>query len=186
VMEGRNERIKRFYAQVWLADSAEATEIIAQAGPGGQVHRGRAASTDRASIRDFSHAIGNVADGHAAAGGASAVAPLDYAIRAFWPALCKCLMSPVCDGDLTSLVHLSNEFRVVPGTLPMGPGQQLASEAQIVEVTDGASGRTIRVTGHVTRAGKPVVAVDTSFLFRGHAADYGCNFKHAREPPLEL
>ncbi|KAJ2799759.1 fatty acid synthase alpha subunit Lsd1, partial [Coemansia helicoidea] len=186
VMEGRNERIKRFYAQVWLADSAEATEIIAQAGPGGQVHRGRAASTDQASIRDFSHAIGNVADGHAAAGGASAVAPLDYAIRAFWPALCKCLMSPVCDGDLTSLVHLSNEFRVVPGTLPMGPGQQLASEAQIVEVTDGASGRTIRVTGHVTRAGKPVVAVDTSFLFRGHAAEYGCNFKHAREPPLEL
>ncbi|KAJ1735055.1 fatty acid synthase alpha subunit Lsd1, partial [Coemansia biformis] len=186
VMEGRNERIKRFYAQVWFDNSREAEDIIAQAGHGGQLHIGRATSVDRSAIKDFCYAIGHVSDKYTAAGNVPTVAPLDFAIRAFWPALCKCLMSPVCDGDLTSLVHLSNEFRVVPGAPPMGPDQQLSSEAEIVEVTDSASGRTVRVKGHVTRAGEPIVAIDTSFFFRGQAADYSRNFRHVHEQPLEL
>ncbi|KAJ2806670.1 fatty acid synthase alpha subunit Lsd1 [Coemansia guatemalensis] len=185
VMEGRNDRIKRFYAQVWFEDSDDAMAIIAGKSPA-TFFKGTMLTASRADIEDFCYAIGNISDRYIAAGGAATIAPLDYAVRIFWPALCKCLMSPVCDGDLTSLVHLSNEFRVVPGAQPIRPDEQLTSEAQITEVLDSASGRTVRVKGHVIRASQPVIAIDTSFFFRNHLPDYVSNFKHVSEKPFQL
>ncbi|KAJ2776419.1 fatty acid synthase alpha subunit Lsd1, partial [Coemansia javaensis] len=185
VMEGRNERIKRFYAQVWFEDAKDAMAIITQAEPD-RWHSGPAISIDRAGIREFCRAVGNHSDRHLPVGCTSVAAPLDYAVRLFWPALCKCLMSPVCEGDLMSLVHLFNEFRAVAGARPIESDQQLSSEAHITEIVDSASGRTVRVKGHVVRGGEPVVLVDTSFFIRGHAPDYSRNFKHVYEPPLEL
>ncbi|PIA13919.1 hypothetical protein COEREDRAFT_10860 [Coemansia reversa NRRL 1564] len=185
VMECRNDRIKRFYAQVWFENTNDAIAIIEQKTPA-TFFKGPMLSTTREDIEDFCYAIGNTSERYIAAGGAATIAPLDYAIRIVWPVLCKCIMSPVCDGDLTRLVHLSNGFRVVPGAQPIRPDEQLTSEAQITEVLDNASGRTLRVKCHVLRNSQPVIEIDTSFFFRNHLPDYSSNFKHVSEQVFQL
>ncbi|KAJ2392673.1 fatty acid synthase alpha subunit Lsd1, partial [Coemansia sp. RSA 2611] len=187
VMEGRNERIKQFYAQVWFEQSNEAMRVISQT-VGIPEYEGETISVDAGSLEAFCRTIGNTSSHYIVdhSSTAAPIAPMDYTMRVFWPALCKCLMSPVCDGDLTCLVHLSNEFRIVDGMPPIQAGQQLSSRAQITEVVDGSSGRMVRVQGHVLRNGQPIVALDTSFLFRGQAPDYASNFRNADEPPMEL
>ncbi|KAJ2079283.1 fatty acid synthase alpha subunit Lsd1 [Coemansia sp. RSA 988] len=185
VMEDRNDRIKRFYAQVWFEDSDDAMAIIGLSTPS-TFFNGPVLTTNRADIEDFCYAIGNISDRYIAVGGAATIAPLDYAIRIFWPALYKCILSPVCNGDLTSLVHLSNGFRVVPGAQPIQPGEQLTSEAQITEIFDSASGRTVRVKGNMLRDNQPVIEIDTSFFLRNHPPDYSSNFKHVKEKLFQL
>ncbi|KAJ2095905.1 fatty acid synthase alpha subunit Lsd1, partial [Coemansia sp. S100] len=186
IMEGRNERIKRFYAQVWFEDSTEGIRLISSQGEG-VVHHDSGHTARRESVEEFCYAIGNMSDRYiATAGGSSAVVPLDYAMRAFWPSLCKCLMTQACDGDLTSLVHVSNGFRVLPGTPPMQAGQHLSSEAWISEVVDGDSGRTVVVGGHVISDGLPAVEMSTTFLFRKAKPDYKRNFRHIHEQTLLL
>ncbi|KAJ2158045.1 fatty acid synthase alpha subunit Lsd1 [Coemansia sp. RSA 552] len=184
VMEGRNERIKKFYAQVWFENS-QAVEAATQPSNPKAVFVGSPISVDRLGIEEFCRAIGNISDRYIPSIGGSAVAPLDFAMRVFWPALAKCLMSPVCNGDLTALVHLTNSFRVVSRE-PMCPGQTLSSEARISEVIDTSSGRTVGVRGHILRGSLPIIAVETSFVFRGQFPDYSCNFRHVREEPIQL
>ncbi|KAJ2493399.1 fatty acid synthase alpha subunit Lsd1 [Coemansia sp. RSA 2050] len=186
VMEGRNERIKRFYAQVWFEDSSEGLKLIDSQGDG-MVHHDLGHTVHQAGVEEFCYAIGNNSDKYiATVDGPSAVVPLDYAMRAFWPSLCKCLITQTCNGDLTSLVHMSNEFRVLPGAPQMRAGQQLSSEAWISEVLDGDAGRTVIVSGHVISNGLPAVEINTSFLFRKARPDYKRNFRHVHEPTLLL
>ncbi|KAJ2358459.1 fatty acid synthase alpha subunit Lsd1 [Coemansia sp. RSA 2618] len=187
VMEGRNERIKRFYAQVWFENSSEATSIIAQP-TNNHAYMGSVISADAYEIEAFCRAIGNTSSQYITSydSAVPAIAPMDYAMRMFWPALCKCLMSPACDGDLTSLVHVSNEFRIVERASPIRVGEQLSSEARVTEVVDGSTGRSVRVQGHVMRGDRPVVSIDTSFLYRGQKPDYAVNFRNVDEPTIEL
>ncbi|KAJ1987194.1 fatty acid synthase alpha subunit Lsd1 [Coemansia umbellata] len=186
VMEGRNERIKRFYAQVWFENSKSAEYLITQDGYK-ETHYGEELVIGKSDVSSFSHAIGNMSDQYLADWTCKQpYIPLDFAIRAFWPALCKCLMTQVCDGDLTRLVHLSNGFRLFPGAQVMRVGQSAASSAKITEVLDGDSGRTVRVQGYVAVDGKPAIEVDTSFLFRRHVPDFKKNFRHTSEQPIVL
>ncbi|KAJ2379959.1 fatty acid synthase alpha subunit Lsd1, partial [Coemansia sp. RSA 2611] len=186
VMKGRNERIKRFYTQVWFEDSSEGLKLMGSLGDG-VVHRDLGHTVSQAGVEEFCYAIGNNSDKYiASVDGPSAVVPLDYAMRVFWPSLCKCLITQTCDGDLTSLVHMSNGFRVLPGAPQMRAGQQLSSEAWISEVLDGDAGRTVVVIGHVISDGLPVVEINTSFLFRKARPDYKLNFRHIHEPTLLL
>ncbi|KAJ2829133.1 fatty acid synthase alpha subunit Lsd1, partial [Coemansia sp. 'formosensis'] len=186
VMEGRNERIKRFYAQMWFEDSSEGMQLISSQG-NGVVHHDSGHTVRQTDVEEFCYAIGNISDRYiATADGSSTVVPLDYAMRAFWPSLCKCLMTQACDGDLTSLVHVSNGFRTLSGAPPMRVGQQLSSEAWLSEVVDSDSGRTVVVTGHVISDGLQVIEISTTFLFRKAKPNYECNFRHTHEEVLLL
>ncbi|KAJ1746765.1 fatty acid synthase alpha subunit Lsd1, partial [Coemansia sp. RSA 1821] len=186
VMEGRNERIKKFYAQVWFEKSEEAIDIISH--PAGCLeYHGSEMVASSEDVEQFCRAIGNLSSFYISdCSNKSRVAPMDYAMRVFWPALCKCLMSPVCDGDLTKLVHVSNSFHMCPNAQAVVVGERLSSCAKITEIVDGSAGRSVRVQGHVLRGPEQVVAINTSFLFRGHSPDYSCNFKHVDEPVMEL
>ncbi|KAJ1737075.1 fatty acid synthase alpha subunit Lsd1, partial [Coemansia sp. Benny D160-2] len=187
VMEGRNERIKRFYAQVWFENSSEGIKLIGQKCYGA-THTSTPFVVGWDDVVAFCSATGGIPSRNVASwDGGSTQAPLDYAMRAFWPALCKCLMTQTCDGDLTRLVHLSNAFRLLPGARGgLRTGQTLHSEARITSVRDGDAGRSVVVQGVVVADGFAAVEIVTSFLFRGHAPDFGSNFTHTREQPVFL
>ncbi|KAJ2585123.1 hypothetical protein EV177_010009, partial [Coemansia sp. RSA 1804] len=65
-------------------------------------------------------------------------------------------------------------------------GQTLHSEARIASVCDGDAGRSVVVQGVVVADGFAAVEIVTSFLFRGHAPDFGSNFTHTCEQPVFL
>ncbi|KAJ2562015.1 fatty acid synthase alpha subunit Lsd1 [Coemansia sp. RSA 1822] len=186
VMKGRNERIKRFYAQVWFENSDEAISIISNPVVGYPVYTGEPIHVDASDIESFCRAISNTSSRYIHSHNSidRAVVPMDYAMRVFWPALCKCLISPVCAGDLTRLVHVSNQFRAIGASMCIG--DHLSSEAWISEVVDSSSGRSVCVQGHVVRNGHPLVSIDTKFLIRGQAPDYACNFQNIDEAVVEL
>ncbi|KAJ1769664.1 fatty acid synthase alpha subunit Lsd1 [Coemansia sp. RSA 1843] len=187
VMEGRNERIKRFYAQMWFENSEDGERLIHETGYG-IMHCGEQITIDRDDVNAFCSAVGSLSSRYIAPWDCEgAHTPLDFAMRVFWPALCKCLMTQTCDGDLTRMVHLSNGFRVLLGARDgLRAGQTVSSEACITSVRDTSAGRNITVQGAVTVGGRPVVEVNTVFLFRGQTPEFATNFTHTREQPILL
>ncbi|KAJ1802511.1 hypothetical protein LPJ75_006164, partial [Coemansia sp. RSA 2598] len=178
VIDGHVERIKRFYAQLWFEDTSLAESAI---GSAALVHRGPETIPSQADVDAFRAAIG------AARGAKCADVPLDYSIKVFWPALCACLMSATCDGDLSRLVHVSNAFSRVKGQ-GIRIGARLGSEACVTEAVDGPTGRLVGVCGYVLADGVPAVEVRTKFLFRraGKASSSASQFRVVDEPDTEL
>lgn len=74
------------------------------------------------------------------------------------------------------LVHLSNEFKVIPGASPLLVGDVCKSQARISSVLNTDAGKAVKVTGHVLRDGKPIIEVTSSFLYRGRFSDFAQTF----------
>lgn len=89
----------------------------------------------------------------------------------------KAIFPSAIDGDLLKLVHLSNGFKMVPGATPLKAGDVCTSSARVVSVVNSDSGKTVKVLGHVHRAGKPVIEVVSAFLYRGRFTDYENTFE---------
>ncbi|KAJ7230480.1 MaoC like domain-containing protein [Mycena pura] len=70
------------------------------------------------------------------------------------------------------LVHLSNGFRTVEGAKPLQVGDVLNTDA----------GKVVKVKAHVLRAGKPVIAVISAYLYRRRFTDYENTFETLEEP----
>lgn len=94
----------------------------------------------------------------------------------------KAIFPPSIDGDLLKLVHLTNGFRMANGAKPLQAGDVCKAEARIVSVVNGDAGKTVKVKGYVTRDGKPVIGVVSSFLYSGRYADFGSTFELIEEP----
>ncbi|CAD6892303.1 unnamed protein product, partial [Tilletia caries] len=104
-MEGRNDRVRAFYSQLWFG-SAEAWKAPADAG----VYKGPVKTLDAAAIKRFCQIVENRNVGYHLHG----QAPIDFAIVAGWEAIMQALMASA-DADLLTLVHLSNRFTMVKG-----------------------------------------------------------------------
>ncbi|KAJ1955759.1 fatty acid synthase alpha subunit Lsd1, partial [Linderina pennispora] len=185
VMAGRNQRIKRFYSQVWFEDNRDGDSCIGISDPAA-IFSTEAAEISPDTVLDFCYAIGNKSKYYIDPLCDQKMVPLDYAIRAFWPTLCKCLMSQTSDGDLLNLVHLSNGFRVLSGANRLKPGQTVSSTAKITKVMDTPSGRRVQVRGAINQESVPIIEITTSFLFRGCTPNYASNFHDIDEQPISL
>ncbi|KAJ1942595.1 fatty acid synthase alpha subunit Lsd1, partial [Linderina macrospora] len=185
IMVGRNQRIKRFYAELWFENSSDGIQCIGVSDPEAEfVTEDADISGD--DVLDFCYTIGNVSRHYVDPLQAQRQVPLDYAIRVFWPTLSKCLMAQTSDGDLLNLVHLSNGFRMLSSDNGLMPGQAVSSDAKIIEVMDTASGRRVLVRGFIKHKSVPVVEVTTSFLFRSCLPDYASNFRNVDEQVMSL
>lgn len=70
------------------------------------------------------------------------------------------------DGDLLELVHLPNDFKMVPGAKPLKVGDPCKAEARIVSAINSESGKTAEVEGNAVRNVEPVIKVSSSLLYR--------------------
>ncbi|KAJ2085938.1 fatty acid synthase alpha subunit Lsd1, partial [Coemansia sp. S142-1] len=183
-MEGRNERIKRFYAQVWFEDSADGESVIGVTDPEFEfTHSNELIRKE--DIRQFCLVVGNQSDRYVEHDGV-VFAPMDFAGRACWPMTCKSILPKIVDGDVLNLVHMSNGFRILDGAEPLRAGDVVESKAKIVEVTNEESGKRSRIKGHVYRNGKPVVEITTSFFYRGSFTDYANTYRNVDEQPSRV
>ncbi|KAJ1962358.1 fatty acid synthase alpha subunit Lsd1 [Dipsacomyces acuminosporus] len=184
-MECRNERIKRFYAQVWFEDSKDGIDIIHA------TERCSMFSTNSPhvavdEVEAFCDAIEIDSEAYVGTQGKQPTVPLDYAMRLFLSTLYKCFMSRICAGDLLNMVHLSNGFRVVPGVKALSLEQEYTSSAKITEVTSSGLGRRVGVKGYIASKGENLVEISTSFLFRDAESVFESDFRDVVEPPMLL
>ncbi|KAJ7200860.1 acyl transferase domain-containing protein [Mycena pura] len=146
IATGRNTHLKEFYWKLRYGDDAE--------------------------LQQFWPIIGNRGESFKTVQNELVSAPMDFAIVTGGQAIIKSIFPASINGDLLKLVHLSNGFRKVEGAKPLQVGDVCKAEATIVSVVNTDAGKVVKVKGHVFRAGKPVIEVISSFLYRGRFTDY--------------
>ncbi|KAL2153788.1 hypothetical protein VTH82DRAFT_4943 [Thermothelomyces myriococcoides] len=181
VMEGRNDRIKEFYWRAWFGDDP----LDLDAPITGIFDGGKATITSEA-INEFVHAVGNTGDAFVDRPEKTMYAPMDFAIVVGWKAITKPIFPRSIDGDLLKLVHLSNQFRMMPGAEPLKKGDEVCTTAQVNAVVNQESGKMVEVCGTITRDGKPVMEVTSQFLYRGVYTDYENTFQRTVEKPMQV
>ncbi|KAI9352522.1 hypothetical protein DFJ73DRAFT_926469 [Zopfochytrium polystomum] len=175
VMEGRNQRIKDFYAALWDVDASASdlkpTDTFTST-----------FTVQRDTVKDFVHAIGNQAELY---NGANTVAPMDYGIAAAWRSIIASILPKEIDGDLLRLVHLGNQFRMLSDEM-IEAGDTIDTNAIINGVTINDSGKTVEAKAVLSKGGKPVLEIISSFLYRGKFTDFANTFKRSIESVYEL
>jgi hypothetical protein len=177
VAEGRNQRIKEFYWRLWFGDEETLPELNVR-----DAFVGPDVKISASDVEAFCAVVGNQQEKFTTARTDEVKAPMDFAIVTGWQAIMKAIFPSSIDGDLLKLVHLSNGFKVIPGSRPLKAGDVCHAEARVVAVVNGDSGKTVRVSGHVLCEGDPVIEVQSAFLYRGRFTDYENTFETIDEP----
>lgn len=181
VMQGRNDRIKEFYWRAWFGDDALDLDALVTS----KFDGGKTLITGEA-ISEFIHAVGNTGEAFVDRPGKTVFAPMDFAIVIGWKAITKPIFPRTIDGDLLKLVHLSNQFRMIPGAEPLKKGDEVATTAQINAIINQESGKMVEVCGTLVRDGEPVMEVTSQFLYRGTYSDYENTFQRKSETPMQV
>ncbi|KAJ9137269.1 Fatty acid synthase subunit beta [Pleurostoma richardsiae] len=181
VMKGRNDRIKEFYWRAWFGDET----LDLDAPVTGKFDGGETTVTGK-DINDFVYAVGNTGEAFVDRPGKIMYAPMDFAIVVGWKAITKPIFPRTIDGDLLKLVHLSNEFRMMPGAEPLKKGDVLSTTAQVNAVINQDSGKMVEVCGTIFRDQKPVMEVTSQFLYRGVYTDFENTFQRKVETPMQV
>ncbi|KAI8855120.1 acyl transferase domain-containing protein [Chytridium lagenaria] len=174
VVEGRNQRIKNFYAALW---DVSATDI--QMKPTDTFRS--SFEVNSSHIKDFTQIVGNQDELYIN----SSIAPMDFGIVAGWRSLVTAILPKEIDGDLLRLVHLSNEFRTLSDEL-IQEGCTIDTEATVNAVLIAESGKTVEVKAVLSKDGKPVQEIISRFLYRGKFTDYENSFQRHVETPMEV
>ncbi|KAH3679792.1 hypothetical protein WICPIJ_008526 [Wickerhamomyces pijperi] len=180
VTDNRNQRIKEFYWKLWFTEDFN-LDI--------DVHKpiaGDSLTITGQDIAEFTHAIGNKCEDFVGRAGRKQLAPMDFAIVIGWKAIIKAIFPKSVDGDLIRLVHLSNAYKMLPGAAPLEKGDVVSSHAEIRTVVNQDSGKVVEVVGVITRDGKPVLEVASSFFYRGEYNDFENTFSKVTEAPFKL
>ncbi|KAK4125894.1 beta subunit of fatty acid synthase [Parathielavia appendiculata] len=181
VMDGRNDRIKEFYWRAWFGDDPLDLDTPVSS----KFDGGKTTITSKA-INEFVHAVGNTGEAFVDRPEKIMYAPMDFAIVVGWKAITKPIFPRTIDGDLLKLVHLSNQFRMMPGAEPLKKGDEVTTTAQINAVINQESGKMVEVCGTITRDGKAVMEVTSQFLYRGAYTDFENTFQRKVETPMQV
>eukprot|EP01117_Protostelium_nocturnum_P000846 TRINITY_DN1109_c0_g1_i4.p1 TRINITY_DN1109_c0_g1~~TRINITY_DN1109_c0_g1_i4.p1 ORF type:complete len:3931 (+),score=1672.78 TRINITY_DN1109_c0_g1_i4:607-12399(+) len=168
-MEGRNQRIKLFYWNLWFGKVDKLPVLSTE-----ETFKGEAVKIDEAELESFCGITGASLQRNAQ--GKLSV-PMDFSIRLGWESIMKATFPSEIDGDLLRLVHLSNSFEWIEGSSPLAVGDVIQNEAKITAITNSESGKTVSVEGTLFREGKIVMRVLSRFLFRGSFNDYQNTFQ---------
>lgn len=180
VMEGRNERIKEFYWKLWLDEPVDFKFDPRKVIKGGNFE------ITAKSIAEFTHAIGNNCEDFVKRSDRKLLAPMDYAIVVGWRVIIKAIFPETVDGDLLKLVHLSNGYKMIPGAKPLEEGDNISTHAIVKSVVNQPTGKIVEVVGTLSRDGKPVMEVESSFFYRGAYTDYENTFQRTVEPVYQV
>lgn len=180
VMEGRNDRIKKMYWNLWIDEpfnlKFSPRDII----------KGTDFTITADAITDFTRAIGNNCEDFVPRSGRKTLAPMDFAIVVGWRAIIKAIFPETVDGDLLKLVHLSNGYRMIPGATLLQEGDLISTTAIIKAVVNQPTGKVVEVVGTLSRDGKPVMEVNSSFFYRGNYTDFENTFQKTVDPVYEM
>jgi fatty acid synthase subunit beta, fungi type len=180
--DGRNERIKAFYAALWIGNFPES---LVTAGLHSEFSGGKITLSER-MVADFMTVVSRSDPYQAMQERAKRFVPLDICIVAAWVALVKPLMIPAIDGDLLRLLHRSNSFEYCPGAKTLKIGDVVESSSRISAVTIQPTGKLVEVSANIRRQGQPVVKAVSSFLIQGQFSDYENTFRSTDEPEIEV
>ena len=181
-MNRRSERVKAFYAALWIGDIPDS---LMTAGLNSEFS-GERVTLSQKMVADFMTVIGKSDPNQSMRECPNQFVPLDLCIVAAWTALVKPLMVSAIDGDLLRLLHRSNSFEYYPGARPLRIGDVVETSSRIGAITIQTTGKLIEISAVIRRHSEPVVKVTSTFLIRGRLWDYESTFRAIQEPEIEV
>ena len=189
--DGAVQRAKEFYSRLWLGD--EDAEIamneprptweLTCLGENNPPH-----VITKSAITDFCQTVLN-RNGKYVEGDKDGklYAPLDYAMVAGWKSVIRALFAKNIEGDLLSLVHLGNSFRVLRPGLMLREGDELKSVGEVTSVrNDDNNNKIVDVTGTLFLKQEAVIEISSSFCYRGAGGDWENTFSRETHTPYLL
>lgn len=180
IMEDRNQRIKEMYWKLWIDEP-----LNLKFDPKKPI-KGKDYTITGQAIAEFTHAIGNKCEDFVVRPGRELLAPMDFAIVVGWRSIIKAIFPETVDGDLLKLVHMSNGYRMIPGAKPLKEGDIISTSAAIKSIVNQPTGKVVEVIGTLSRDGKPVMEVMSSFFYRGTYTDFENTFEKIVEPVYQV
>ena len=143
IVEGRNQRIKDFYWQLWFGDDKAPQDLDVH-----DIFTGPEVTVSANDVEAFCAVVDNQQESlrlFALMRSRRGQGDMDYAIATGWQAIMKAISPSAIDGDLLKLVHLSNGFKMIPGSRPLKAGEVCCAATQVVPVVNGDSSGLVRV-----------------------------------------
>lgn len=179
IVDGRNVRIKNFYAQLWLNEKGAIKTDF------GSTFHGDKINLTSGMLLEFTSTISNCFESNEILTSGNSF-PLDYSIVIAWDVLIKPLLLTDIDGDLLRLVHLSNSFEYVADAEILCVGDTVICSSTIQSISIGEGGKTVTVRAVISRENTPIVEITSAFLFKGEFHDFGSTFQKTKEEEMEI
>lgn len=160
LLDDRLERVKSFYWQTWFADEPRTSDATVE-----DVFHSGYVIVNAELLHGFAAAVGNRCQRFTERVDSPMEAPLDIGIVVAWKAIMKPLFA--INADLLKLVHLSNQFRMMPGQQQLREGDVVTTTASVNAVVNQESGKMVEVVAIIHRSGSPVMEITSQFLYRG-------------------
>ncbi|OGM42218.1 putative fatty acid synthase subunit beta [Aspergillus bombycis] len=178
-LEGREDRVKLFYAHLWLGRADLSHHRLSD------IFEGEEITLSSDLHRHLHNALRHTVP-DATASATTSTLPLEAAIIAAWKPLMEPLFVAELQGDLLRLVHLSNSIRYAPGAAPLEVNDVVTTKSQVRAVTIKETGKTISVEAQILRSKTLVATVTSEFFIKGSFSDYETTFSHQDEAATEL
>jgi fatty acid synthase subunit alpha len=168
-----NSHVKNFYAELWFGSVPDKYVDWNIKG----TFRG-SKPIIRSEVERFCVSIGANPSFTTEDGRRRAIAPIDFHIWLSWEPLMKALFPSFVDADLFNLLHLSYGYKLL-SQVPLREDDIATTEVTVTEVVNVRSplGKRISVRGIISIGDKPMMEMNSQFLFRGEFTDYECTFR---------
>lgn len=177
ITSDRIDCVRSFYYTLWFGDMMDSPLHVRDEFVGAYT------TITKAAIVRFAQSIENLNGASARCLGKRLQAPMDFVVVVAWKPLMMPLFAAEVQGDLSNLVHLSNEFRMVAGCLPIREGDILQARCRVTAVVNQAAGKMIEVSGHILRDELPTMELTSQFLILGTYEDHQDCFQVVENPP---
>ncbi|RMZ44106.1 hypothetical protein AFCA_013146 [Aspergillus flavus] len=161
IMEGRNERIKSFYSELWLGERTISRMDLHS------TFTGRPVKLTRQRFEKLVLTVGEAFSDHRIVSSDSDILPISVGIIIAWDVISRPLVLLEIEGDLLRLVHRSNTIAYNPGAAPLRLGETVTSQSRVQSVYIEDTGKVVVIKARVIRSGEHVLTITSTFLLRG-------------------
>ncbi|KAJ9435828.1 Fatty acid synthase subunit beta (FAS I), partial [Diplonema papillatum] len=189
--DGAIQRTKDFYSKLWLGDATAKTATAENRVPWELTNLGKGEQSIKITkdkVVEFCRTVGNANSAYSAGQQSGKLrAPMDYAMVVGWKSVIRSLFAKHIDGDLLSLVHLGNSFRVLKEGFMLQENAELSTTGEVTAVkNDEAGNKIVEVRGVISDAVTPVIEIVSRFLYRGAGKSWDYTFSRETHLPVEV
>ncbi|KAJ2358849.1 fatty acid synthase alpha subunit Lsd1 [Coemansia sp. RSA 2618] len=192
IMDGRNERIRQFFIDMWLHDSSSDERV-----EGNLLEfttKGIEVTSDK--VGEYCRATGLGLPAYPPNTDQATSVPMDYMPILALPSMFKALTSKrICSSDLLHMVQTSNHIELAAnGAAPVQIGDIVDALVHVTEISQCAQGKQVVMQAKVARSNSSgrndkdglVATIECTFVFLGASVDPADCFRRTRERELVM
>ncbi|KAI8317916.1 hypothetical protein GQ54DRAFT_323777, partial [Martensiomyces pterosporus] len=185
IMEGRDERIHRYFTALWITDSDDLAQDYAFPMPGDTIEVKDAVVT-KEWVSEYCSVIGNHSVNYPPNSERAALAPMDMLAVVSMDNLCKSITTERVHDGVLNLVHVFNRIQYADGARLLKIGDTVSCKSIISELSNTDGGKRIVIDIQIYREGAQIATLQSSFLWRGVFIEEDIAYKLVAEPVSQV